>query len=123
VPGFGLLGHLGAVARESGATARLDSKKVPAIDARVLELIDEGCVPGGTKANLLAAHQTTRFAATVPDSMRLLLADAQTSGGLLLAVAPANLEEVLQVLAEEKAPCAVVIGEIIASTGIAIEVS
>jgi selenide,water dikinase len=123
VTGFGLLGHLGAVARESGVTARLDSKKVPAIDARVLELIDEGCVPGGTKANLLAAHQTTRFAATVPDSMRLLLADAQTSGGLLLAVAPARQEEVLQVLAEEKAPCAVVIGEIIATTGIAIEVS
>jgi selenide,water dikinase len=55
--------------------------------------------------------------------MRLLLADAQTSGGLLLAVAPARQEEVLQVLAEEKAPCAVVIGEMIAQTDVAIEVS
>jgi selenide,water dikinase len=122
VTGFGLLGHLGAVARESGVTALVHQSKVPVIDPRVLELIDEGCVPGGTKANLKAA-ETTRFADTVPPAMRLLLADAQTSGGLLLSVPPANLDEVLQILAEEKAPCADVIGEMVEQGEFAIEVA
>ena len=122
VTGFGLLGHLGAVARESGVTARIDHAKVPAIDPRVLELIEEGCVPGGTKANLEAARETTHFADTVPDAVRLLLADAQTSGGLLLSVAPANLDDVLQVLRDESAPCAKVIGEMVAQGENAIEV-
>ena len=99
-----------AMARESGVTALLRSGQVPAIDPRVLELIDEGCVPGGTRANLKAAT-TTSFAEDVPESMRLLLADAQTSGGLLLAVPPANLDQVLALLGEEGAPCAEVIGE------------
>lgn len=121
VTGFGLLGHLGAMARESGVTAILHSGQVPAIDPRVLELIDEGCVPGGTRANLKAAT-TSSFAEGVPDSMRLLLADAQTSGGLLLAVPPANLEQVLAVLEEEDAPCAEVIGEITGQGVNAIEV-
>jgi selenide,water dikinase len=110
VTGFGMLGHLGALARESGVTALLRSGQVPAIDPRVLELIDEGCVPGGTRANLKAAT-TTSFAENVPDSMRLLLADAQTSGGLLLAVPPTNLDQVMTLLGEEGAPCAEVIGE------------
>ena len=110
VTGFGMLGHLGALARESGVTALLHSGQIPAIDPRVLELIEEGCVPGGTRANLKAAT-TTSFAEDVPDSMRLLLADAQTSGGLLLAVPPANLDQVLTLLGEEGAPCAEVIGE------------
>ncbi|MEE2623034.1 MAG: selenide, water dikinase SelD, partial [Verrucomicrobiota bacterium] len=59
VTGFGMLGHLGALARESGVTALLRSGQVPAIDPRVLELIDEGCVPGGTRANLKAATTTS----------------------------------------------------------------
>lgn len=122
VTGFGLLGHLGAVARESGVTARINHAKVPAIDPRVLELIEGGCVPGGTKANLEAARETTHFADTVPDAVRLLLADAQTSGGLLLSVAPANLDDVLQVLRDESAPCAEVIGEMVEQGENAIEV-
>lgn len=122
VTGFGLLGHLGAVARESGVTARIDHRKVPAIADRVLELIAEGCVPGGTKANLQAAAGYTRFAEEVPASVRLLLADAQTSGGLLLCVPPAHLDDVLEILAEEKAPCAVIIGEMGPKGEVAIEV-
>jgi selenide,water dikinase len=121
VTGFGLLGHLGAMARESGVTARIDHRKVPAIDARVLELIDDGCVPGGTRANLKAADGTS-FAPDVPDSMKLLLADAQTSGGLLLAVPPGNLEAVLDLLSEESAPCAEIIGEMVDATASTIEV-
>ena len=122
VTGFGLLGHLGAMARESGVTARVESANVPAIDGRVLELIEAGCVPGGTRANLAAAA-TASFSESVPESLRLLLADAQTSGGLLLAVAPGNLEEVLRVLRDAGAPCAEVIGEMAGQGDDLIEVS
>jgi len=110
VTGFGLLGHLGAVARESGVTAVVHSKQVPPIDDKVLSLIDEGCVPGGTKANLEAASGTS-FAADVPDSLKLLLADAQTSGGLLLSVPPKSADQALALLKEKGSPCAEVIGE------------
>jgi len=96
---------------------------VPAIADRVLTLIEEGCVPGGTKANLKAAAAHTRFAEEVPEAVRLLLADAQTSGGLLLCVSPAHLDEVLKVLEEEKAPCAVIIGEMVEQGEVAIEVA
>lgn len=123
VTGFGLLGHLGALARESGVTARLDHLKIPAIGDLVLELIEAGCVPGGTKANLLAAADVTDFAAGVPEAVRILLADAQTSGGLLLCVAPSNLDEVLQILSDEKAACAEVIGEVVEKSGKPVEVS
>ena len=122
VTGFGLLGHLGAMARESGVTACLDQAKIPAIDPRVLELIDQGCVPGGTKKNLAAATCTC-FADDVPEAMRLLLADAQTSGGLLLAVAPAHLDEVLRILSDEGTPCAEVIGTMAEKGPCEIEVS
>ena len=110
VTGFGLLGHLGAMARESRVTAVIESGQVPAIDTKVLALIEEGCVPSGTRANLEAASGTS-FSRDVPDAVRLLLADAQTSGGLLLCIPPQNLDPALAVLKEKGAPCAEVIGE------------
>lgn len=113
ITGFGLLGHLTSVCRESRVTARLDHSLLPVIDPQVLSFIEDDCVPGGTKANLEAAQATTSFADSVPSNSRLLLADAQTSGGLLLAVPPANLEAVLTILAEHKTACATQIGEII----------
>ena len=121
VTGFGLLGHLGAMARESAVTARVESARVPAIDERVLGLIEEGCVPGGTRANLAAAASTFQGDG-VSETMRILLADAQTSGGLLLAVPPGNLEDVLRILGDEGAPCAEVIGEMVEQGDCAIEV-
>ena len=112
ITGFGLLGHLTGLCRESRVTARLDHTALPVIDPQVLRFIENGCVPGGTKTNLEACRGTTHFADTVPEAHRLLLADAQTSGGLLLAVPPANLDAVLAILAEADTPCAVQIGEL-----------
>ena len=121
ITGFGFLGHLGGVARESGVTARVDHGLVPAIDPAVLTLIAADCVPGGTKANLTAALRFTRFSDEVPDEARILLADAQTSGGLLLAVPPAHLDEVTAILTAQ-APCAAVVGEIIERGESAVEI-
>ena len=112
VTGFGLLGHLTSLCRESRVTAHLDHTALPVIDPRVLRFIEDGCVPGGTKANLEAYRTTTNFADSVPHSYRLLLADAQTSGGLLLAVPPAKLDAVLAILSDAQTPCATCIGQL-----------
>jgi len=93
VTGFGLLGHLSHLCRESKLTARIDSAAVPAISPEVIKLIKEGCVPGGSRENLRLAKEFTTFGAAVPEEIQILLADAQTSGGLLLAVTPENLHE------------------------------
>lgn len=112
VTGFGLLGHLTSMCRESKVSAQLDHKLLPVIDPKVLAFINDGCVPGGTKDNLTAAEPTTTFATSVPEAYRLLLADAQTSGGLLLAVPADRKDEVLTLLASENPSCLVHIGEI-----------
>lgn len=83
VTGFGLLGHLHKLARASGVTAMLDAKAVPYIDG-AREALADGYVSGGTKRNLdwVAPHVDL---SAVDDAEALLLADAQTSGGLLIA--------------------------------------
>ncbi len=98
VTGFGLLGHLGNIVRASGLSATVDASAVPSFSREVERLIDAGCVPGGTRTNMDAAAAFTDFDASVPDSRRTLLADAQTSGGLLLCVAPKRVTAVLKLL-------------------------
>lgn len=98
VTGFGLLGHLSHLCRESKVTARIDSAAVPAIAPEVIEFIKQGCVPGGSRENLRLAKEFTTFSPDVPEEIQVLLADAQTSGGLLLAVSPKNLHEAQDVL-------------------------
>lgn len=93
VTGFGLLGHLSHMCRESNVTARIEAAAVPAIDPAVLDFIKQGCVPGGSRENLRLAKEFTTFAKDVPEEIQILLADAQTSGGLLLAVRPRHFKE------------------------------
>ncbi|OBI72013.1 selenide, water dikinase SelD [Mycobacterium sp. E740] len=83
VTGFGLLGHLHKLARASGVTAVLDSSAVPYIDG-ARDALAAGYVSGGTRRNLdwVAPHVDL---SAVDEDEALLLADAQTSGGLLLA--------------------------------------
>ena len=76
-------------------------------------MIDKGCVPGGTRQNLETARGITVFQDDVPDTSQLLLADAQTSGGLLLCVPPRRQEAVLAVLKTQRTACATVIGRIV----------
>ncbi len=112
VTGFGLLGHLVSLCRSSGVSARLDASAVPAISPEVMRLIEEDCVPGGTRQNLRTAGPDVHFGEGVSDAMKLLLADAQTSGGLLCCVPEAHLEEVLAICEAEKTLSQAVIGRI-----------
>jgi selenide,water dikinase len=83
VTGFGLLGHLHKLARASGVTAVVDTAAVPYVDG-AREAVRDGHVSGGTRRNLQWVAPHTDFGDTDTDT-RLLLADAQTSGGLLVA--------------------------------------
>jgi selenide,water dikinase len=82
VTGFGLLGHLHKLARASGVTAAVDAAAVPYLDGARQALAD-GFVSGGTRRNLdwVRPHLD---AGTAAEDELLLLADAQTSGGLLV---------------------------------------
>ncbi len=111
ITGFGLLGHLGSMCRASGVSAELQMNQVPAISGEIFDLIAQDCVPGGTAQNLRAASRITEWNRS-PKAPRLLLADAQTSGGLLLAVSPGKLDLVLDLLARLKTPSRAVIGKI-----------
>ncbi len=83
VTGFGLLGHLRRLLEASGCAATVDASAVPLLDG-ALELAQRDVVAGGTKRNHAWLQATTDWGACTPPE-QLLLADAQTSGGLLLA--------------------------------------
>src|SRR5207249_6733542 len=86
VTGFGLLGDRKSVVEASGAAAEVRAAAVPLLP-RAAEAAERGAIPGGTERNAASIADTVRFAAGVDQTARLLLADAQTSGGLLIAVA------------------------------------
>jgi selenide,water dikinase len=111
VTGFGLLGHLANICRGSRVSAQIDASAVPLLGPAVLSLIDQDCIPGGTRTNLETANELTDWGDT-PDRLRVLLADAQTSGPLLLCVPPSNVENVSAVLQRHRALCVASIGTI-----------
>ncbi len=113
ITGFGLLGHLASMCRASGVSAELHARNVPVLDREVLALIEQDCVPGGTRQNLETAREITDFDAAVSATLRLLLADAQTSGGLLLCVPPRRQEAVLAILKTHRTACAAIIGRVL----------
>ena len=89
VTGFGLLGHAGEMARGSGVRIVIDASAVPLME-RVLALIARDCVPGGTRTNAATHAAFTTFAGGVSEALRIALSDAQTSGGLLVALPVEN---------------------------------
>ena len=107
VTGFGLTGHLADLCASSRCGAELWYDRVPTIDAALPRLIAEGCVPGGSADNLAAAAAVVDWG-TCPEASRVLFADAQTSGGLLLCAAAPLLDAVRRVLAAHGALAAVV---------------
>lgn len=99
VTGFGLLGHLSEMCEASQASAVVQFDQVPTIDRSILDFyLDKKCVPGGTNRNWDSyGHKI----AGVTERQRHILADPQTSGGLLVAVAPGHEADFQQVAREE----------------------
>lgn len=115
VTGFGLLGHLGSLCRASGVGAEIEARAVPAISKRVRGLIQEGCVPGGTKLNLETSEEWTDWGSGVTEVDKVLLSDAQTSGGLLLCVPRRHLDSVTRTILLRRQRIAAVVGRIVRS--------
>jgi selenide,water dikinase len=90
VTGFGLLGHLGRMALESGIDVTIEADRVPLLDG-VRELAESGMVPGGSARNLRWVQDRVERDG-VDDITVTLLADAQTSGGLVFGVSPDRAE-------------------------------
>ncbi len=114
VTGFGLLGHLGNILSASAVGAELRFTALPILPG-ALELAQAGCIPGGTKRNLSAA--TAEWDPSLTEGERYLCVDAQTSGGLLLAVSPDQLNGLLSSLHAEGTLARAVIGVCTAEPG------
>ena len=83
VTGFGLLGHLFKMGRASGVAARIDARSVPYVE-EARSALAAGHVPGGSRRNLDWVRPHLAVAAGIAEDELILLADAQTSGGLLV---------------------------------------
>ncbi len=100
ITGYGLLGHLHEMCTASEVSAVLEFNDMPLISG-VFELAQKGFIPGGSKKNLNHVLPIVDFADSISEEQKLILADAQTSGGLLISL-PADRAEALQNTLEEK---------------------
>jgi len=112
VTGFGLIGHLNNIMEASGAGAELRLSDIPVIPG-AWELLEQGIVPGGTHRNFEGAGQRVRWHQDVSENTRLLLCDAQTSGGLLISVPEDRTDALLKELEAAGIEGARVIGELL----------
>jgi selenide,water dikinase len=108
VTGFGLVGHLREMLVASGIGAEIDSAAVPVIDG-VRDLLAVGMVAGGTQRNHAFVDDTIDWGG-LPEPEQLLLADAQTSGGLLISVASDRAGALVDALQARDALAAAVVG-------------
>lgn len=91
ITGFGLIGHLTGMMEGSSTTALLQSNAVPVLKG-ARSLLEQGIVPGGTIANLGAVGARVGWGGHISDQDKLLLCDAQTSGGLVVSVPGEKLD-------------------------------
>jgi selenide,water dikinase len=120
VTGFGLLGHALNVARASRKTLRLWGSTVPVLPG-VLDFAREGVAPAGLRSNREYAAPHVAFDEGVPETLRMAMADPQTSGGLLIAVPPKRAAALARALSRARVEAAV-IGEVLAPRRRPIEV-
>ena len=113
VTGFGLAGHLLEICRGSDAGAVVDFARVP-LHPGVADLVRAGHATGASGRNWAGYGADVRIDAPDPDLVRTLVTDPQTSGGLLVACAPADVDGVLAAFARDGFDRAAVIGEIVA---------
>jgi cysteine desulfurase NifS/selenium donor protein len=113
VTGFGLMGHLREMSRGSRVDMQVYADRVPMLDeARALAAA--GMIPGGSRDNEALVADLADWAADISDLTRILLCDAQTSGGLLVSIAAGEAEAYVAALRAADCPEAAVIGECLA---------
>ncbi len=117
VTGFGLLGHLLEMCEASDVSAKIDYSVLPFLPS-VKELAERGIVPGGTKRNLKFVKDKVQFGKHLSNIDKLLLADAQTSGGLLISLPAEKAQKYITKFNELSEIKAMVIGEIVEKSDI-----
>ena len=113
VTGFGLMGHLTAMLRASGVSGRISLAQAPALPG-VMDLLEQGVAPGGTHRNEAGVAGYVHWDAAVTAAGRLLLCDAQTSGGLLISVPQLRLDALLAALERRGVATRAVVGGVTA---------
>jgi selenide,water dikinase len=111
ITGFGLLGHLRSMVRASGVGATVEFSKIPLLPG-AWELLEAGIAPGGTHRNLDSVAESIQWHPGLTENQKIMLCDAQTSGGLLISVTQARLPELLSRLEAEGVATRAVVGSI-----------
>lgn len=112
VTGFGFLGHLSEMVRGSGVGAVINLSSVPVLE-ETWALVRQGIAPGGSRRNLEFLRNRLAPAPAVSEDELLVLADAQTSGGLLIALPAGDVERLKNELAKRNVPVVAEVGEIV----------
>jgi selenide,water dikinase len=111
ITGYGLLGHLLEMCKGSNVSVTLEFNEIPLIQG-VYELAQKGFIPGGTKRNLDYVSSQVNFSKNISQEQQYILADAQTSGGLLISVAKEKAEDLQKTLTENNTLSSAVVGHV-----------
>ena len=111
ITGYGLLGHLLEMCKGSNVSVTLEFNEIPLIQG-VYELAQKGFIPGGTKRNLDYVSSQVNFSKNISQEQQYILADAQTSGGLLISVAKEKAEDLQKTLTENNTLSSTVVGHV-----------
>jgi selenide,water dikinase len=109
ITGFGLLGHALNIAKGSGVTLEIVSRKAPALPG-AMELINAGCIPGAAFRNQAHIEEHLECTTNLPYALKMLAMDPQTSGGILLCAPERVAPEILRELRGRGFPNAAIIG-------------
>ncbi|HEX7509962.1 MAG TPA: selenide, water dikinase SelD [Chitinivibrionales bacterium] len=121
ITGFGLLGHAANMARQSGVTFRIFSATLPLLPG-AYEIADTGCLPGACFRNQEYAEGLCRFDKNLSYTRRMIMFDAQTSGGLFIAAPHERARQLCDALAQGGYPAAVIVGDVAAGKEPSVEI-
>lgn len=113
ITGFGLLGHAQKMAEASKVSIQINSAKIPFLP-EVMDLIEMGCIPGAAFRNQEFTEENCHFETTVDYNHKMLVLDAQTSGGLLISIKAKDADDLVRELKNSGYPCSSIIGEVVA---------
>ena len=112
VTGYGLLGHLNEMCKASKVSAKINFSDIPLIDG-VLNFAKQNIIPGGSKNNLNFYQKNISFDPKISNFKKLILADAQTSGGLLISCPKSESKKLINSLNKISKYKSIIIGEFI----------
>ena len=110
ITGYGLIGHLKEMCEFSNVKAVLNFKDIPLLD-NVTKFADQDIIPGGTKNNLKHFNPFIQFDNSIKETQKLIMADAQTSGGLLISVSIEESKKLIEELKKQKCLAYSIIGK------------